>query len=114
MVLPYLRNAGGGAVVNVGSTGGLVPVAGAATYNATKAGLRIFSLALAEELPDSGITVSVILPGPVATDFFLGQIERVPPIVFCQSMSSPQAVARLILDYAADGRPERVIPRGGA
>jgi short-subunit dehydrogenase len=112
LVLPYLRK-GGGAVVNVGSTGGLVPVAGAATYNATKAGLRMFSLALAEELRGSGVTVSVILPGPVATDFFLGQIERIPPVVFCQAMSSPQAVAKLILDCAADGRFERVIPKRG-
>ncbi|MEN6427674.1 MAG: SDR family NAD(P)-dependent oxidoreductase [Phycisphaerales bacterium] len=112
--LPYLRKAGRAAIVNVGSTGGLLPVAGAATYNATKAGLRIFSLALAEELRGAGVTVSVVLPGPVATDFFLGQIEKVPPMVFCQPMSSPQAVARLVLDCAYDGRVERVIPKGGA
>lgn len=110
----YRYHIGDVAIVNIGSTGGLVPVAGAATYNATKAGLRMFSLALAEELRGSGVTVSLVLPGPVATDFFMGQIERVPPVVFCQSVSSPQAVARLVLDCACDGRVERVIPKGGA
>jgi len=114
MVLPYLRRSGGGAIVNVGSIAGLVPVADVATYGATKAGLRAFSLALAEELRGSGITVSVVTPGPVHTKLFSDQIDRVPAVVLCQSLSSPAAVARLILDCAYDGRQERVIPRLGA
>jgi len=114
MALPYLRRSGGGAIVNVGSIAGLVPVGGVATYGAAKAGLRMFSLALAEELRGSGITVSVVSPGPVDTKLFTDQIDRVPPVVLCQSLSSPDAVARLILDCAWDGRPERVLPRFGA
>jgi short-subunit dehydrogenase len=114
MAVPYLRRSGGGAIVNVGSIAGRIPVAGVATYGATKAGLRTFSLALAEELRGSGITVSVVSPGPVDTKLFTDQIDRVPAAVMCQSMSSPAAVARLILDCACDGRLERVIPRLGA
>jgi short-subunit dehydrogenase len=113
MAVPYLRKAGGGAIVNVGSIGGLIPVAGAATYGAAKAGLRAFSFALAGELKGRGITVSVVSPGPVDTDFLGDQIEKVIPIAFSQRMSSPDAVARLILDCAHDGRLERVIPRFG-
>ena len=64
LVLPYLRRAGGGAIVNVASLAGRVPIAGAAAYCATKFGLRAFSFALAEELAGTGITVSAVSPGP--------------------------------------------------
>jgi hypothetical protein len=110
MAIPRLRAAGGGAIVNVGSIGAVISVPGAATYSAAKAGLRAFSFALAEELQGSGITVSVVSPGPVDTDFLAREIEKVLPIAFSQRLSSPDAVARCILDCAHDGRLERVIP----
>ena len=50
IALPYLREAGGGAIVNVGSLAGRTPVPGSATYAATKAGLRSFTYSLYEEL----------------------------------------------------------------
>lgn len=111
LALPYLRQAGGGAIVNVASLAGRVPVPGAATYSATKFGLRAFSLSLAEELRGSGITISVVSPGPVDTEFFTAEIDKVPPMVFSQPMSSAQDVAAIILDCAYDGRFERTIPR---
>jgi len=77
MVLPYLKRVGGGAIVNVASLAGHVPFAGAAVYCATKFGLRMFSLSLAEELEGSGIRVSVVSPGPVDTEFFKGQIDDI-------------------------------------
>jgi len=109
LVLPHLRRAGGGAIVNVASVAGMVPLPEAATYSGSKFGLRSFSLALAEELRGSGVTASVVSPGPVDTGFILG--EDVSDVVFSQKMSSPEQVATLILDCAADGRPERVIPK---
>jgi hypothetical protein len=111
MAIPYLRKAGGGAIVNVGSIATLISVAGAATYSAAKTGLRAFSFALAEELAGSGITVSVVSPGPVDTDSLAREIEKVLPIALSQGVISPEAVARCILDCAYDGRLERVIPR---
>ncbi|MEN6429184.1 MAG: SDR family NAD(P)-dependent oxidoreductase [Phycisphaerales bacterium] len=111
MVLPYLKRAGGGAIVNVASLAGHVPFAGAAAYCATKFGLRMFSLSLAEELEGSGISVSVVSPGPVDTEFFKGQIDDIADYAFSSSMSSAEQVARLILACAFDGRRERAIPR---
>jgi len=110
LVLPYLRRAGGGAIVNVASLSGRIPVAHAATYCATKFGLRAFSLSLSEELRGSGITVSVVSPGPVSTEFFLGGIDLVPDAVFSVTMVEPEEVAACILACAHDGRPERTIP----
>ena len=111
MVLPYLKRVGGGAIVNVASLAGHVPFAGAAVYCATKFGLRMFSLSLAEELEGSGIRVSVVSPGPVDTEFFKGQIDDIADYAFSSSMSSAEQVARLILACAFDGRRERAIPR---
>jgi short-subunit dehydrogenase len=111
MVVPLLRRAGSGAIVNVGSLAGRVPSGGAATYSATKFGLRAFSLSLAEELEGSGITVSVVSPGLVDTEFFADQIESVTPLAFSQPMSTAEQVAERILACAFDGRRERAVPR---
>jgi len=109
-VLPYLRRSGGGAIVNVASLAGRVPIAGAAAYCATKFGLRAFSFALAEELAGSGITVSAVSPGPVGTDFFAGGLDDIPDMMLLPPMSSADRVAGLILACAHDGKRERVIP----
>ncbi len=111
LAIPRLRKRGGGAIVNVASIAGMIPVDHEAVYSATKFGLRAFTFALAEELREEKITVSAVSPGPVETGFILEDIDHVPDIVFAQPMSSAEAVAKLVLDCAADGKPERVIPR---
>jgi hypothetical protein len=111
LVLPYLRVRGRGAIVNVASIAGRIPVGHEAVYSATKFGLRAFTFALQEELEGSGITVSAVSPGPVDTGFIMENLEEVPDLVFAQPMSTAEDVARLILDCAADGTPERVIPQ---
>jgi short-subunit dehydrogenase len=110
LVLPYLRQAGGGAIVNVASLAGRIPLAGAAAYCATKFGLRAFSFSLAEELEGSGITVSAISPGPVDTDFFSGGFDDIPDLMLLPPMRSADQIAELILACAYDGKRERVIP----
>lgn len=58
-----------GRILNVGSTAGMIPGPMQATYFATKAFVNSFSLALDEELRDKGVTVTVLCPGPVKTEF---------------------------------------------
>lgn len=93
--LPHLRS--GGAIVNVASLAGKVPVPHEATYSASKAGLRAFSRALAVELHDKGIHVATVCPGPVDTGFF-GDLSTVPDLVFSQPMSSAEQVAAAVVD----------------
>jgi short-subunit dehydrogenase len=111
LVLPYLRARGRGAIVNIASIAGRIPVGHEAVYSATKFGLRAFTFALQEELQGSGVTVSAVSPGPVDTGFIMENLDEVPDVVFAQPMSSADDVARLILDCAADGTVERVIPQ---
>jgi short-subunit dehydrogenase len=111
LVLPYLRTRGRGAIVNVASIAGRIPVGHEAVYSATKFGLRAFTFALQEELAGSGITVSAVSPGPVDTGFIMENLDDVPDVVFAQPMSTAEDVAKCILDCAADGELERVIPQ---
>ncbi|HET9211021.1 MAG TPA: SDR family NAD(P)-dependent oxidoreductase, partial [Thermoanaerobaculia bacterium] len=60
---------GRGGVLNVASTAGFQPGPLMAVYYATKAYVISFSEALAEELAGTGLTVSVLCPGPTRTGF---------------------------------------------
>ncbi|WP_420139201.1 SDR family NAD(P)-dependent oxidoreductase [Sphingomonas sp.] len=59
-----------GKILITGSIAGLIPGAYQAVYNGTKAYLDSFSYALREELRDTDITVTVLMPGPTETEFF--------------------------------------------
>ncbi len=61
---------GGGKILNVSSTASYMPGPLQATYFATKAFVSSFSVALSEELRDSGVTVTALEPGGVETEFF--------------------------------------------
>ena len=108
--LPHIRDAGGGAVVMVGSLAGRAPLAGAATYAATKAGLRAFALSLADELAGSGIHIGVVSPGPIDTGFIMDEIDQVEDIVYSQPMSSAQDVANAVVKVAAGKAVEIPMP----
>lgn len=97
LVLPYLRTRGRGAIVNVASIAGRIPLGDEAVYSATKFGLRAFTFAMQEELHGSGITMSAVSPGPVDTGFIMDNLDDVPDVVFAQPMSTAEEVARLIL-----------------
>lgn len=60
---------GRGRVLNVGSTAGFLPGPLQAVYFATKAYVNSFSQAIADELRNTGVTVTVLCPGPVKTEF---------------------------------------------
>ena len=61
---------GSGQILNVASTGGTKPSPFACCYTGTKAFVILFSQSLALELKGTNITVSCLLPGPTATEFW--------------------------------------------
>lgn len=111
LAIPRIRQAGGGAIVNVASLAGCTPVPGSVTYAATKAGLRSFSHGLAEELRGSGIHVGVVSPGPVDTGFIMEELDEVTDLSLSQPMSTPEQVAEAILRVAGGGSVEEKLPR---
>lgn len=109
IVLPYLRDAGGGAIINVGSLAGRTPVPNSATYAASKAGLRSLTYSLAEELGDK-IKVAVVSPGPIDTGFIMANIDNTSDLTFSQPMSTAEDVAQAILDLCGNNQREAVMP----
>ncbi|WP_297332887.1 SDR family NAD(P)-dependent oxidoreductase [Flavobacterium sp.] len=69
MVLPKMREANSGHIINVGSVGGDFTTAGAGAYHASKYAVESFSDAMRQELSGFGIKVSLIKPGGVETAF---------------------------------------------
>ena len=67
--LPAMLTNGNGKIMNVASTAAFQPGPLQAVYYATKAYVLLYSEALANELNGTGITVSVLCPGPTATEF---------------------------------------------
>jgi short-subunit dehydrogenase len=65
-----MRARGEGRILITGSIAGYMPGAYQAVYNGTKAFLDSFSYALREELKDTGVTVTCLMPGATETAFF--------------------------------------------
>jgi short-subunit dehydrogenase len=65
-----MRARGKGRILITGSIAGFMPGTYHAVYNATKAFLDSFSFALRAELKDCGVTVTCLIPGATATEFF--------------------------------------------
>lgn len=65
-----MRSRGVGRNLLTGSIAGFMPGSYQAVYNGTKAFINSFSFALREELKDTGVTVSCLMPGATETEFF--------------------------------------------
>jgi short-subunit dehydrogenase len=65
-----MRDAGHGRILITGSIAGFMPGSYQAVYNGTKAFLDSFSYALREELKDTDVTVTCLMPGATETEFF--------------------------------------------
>jgi NAD(P)-dependent dehydrogenase (short-subunit alcohol dehydrogenase family) len=112
--LEPLRRAGGGVIIGVASVEGVRAVPMHAPYTASKWALRGFYDCLRMELMESQdpISVTTILPGPIATPFFenarskVGAMPKPPPPTY-----APEVVARVIV--RASVKPTREVPVGG-
>src|SRR3984957_2167220 len=93
LFLPGMIGRRGGGILNVGSVAGFLPGPNMAVYYATKAYVLSFTEAWAEELAGTGLTVSVLCPGPTATNF--SQVARGQKLRRIQtSKMSAEAVAQ--------------------
>ena len=65
-----MRRKNAGRILITGSIAGFMPGSFQAVYNGTKAFLNSFSFALREELKDTKVTVTCLMPGATETEFF--------------------------------------------
>jgi uncharacterized protein len=76
--LPYLLDHGSGHIVVLSSAAGLRAFPWGAVYGATKAADRAFAEALRHELSGTGVSVTTVYPGEVATEIHAGRRDRLP------------------------------------
>ncbi len=113
-IVPYLKHTRG-RIINLSSVGGIMPLPYQAMYSATKAGVEVFSRALANELKPYGIKVIAVLPGDTKTGFTAARVcegtnERAQRSVARmardeQHGKSPECVAKVIYKAAKKRRP---------
>ena len=96
--LPGMVARGRGGVLNVASLAGMLPMPYLALYGATKSYLVAASRAVASEVAGTGVTVSVLLPGPVDTGFFAHNMQSDEQRTGLLPGLSPEAVARTAID----------------
>lgn len=115
-VVPSMKRAGGGSIVNISSTAGLQGYANLGAYVASKWGVRGLTKTAALELGGHGIRVNSIHPGPIRTPM----IEGVPgvaeglPIARVGEPAEVTAMLLYILEEATYSTGHEFIVDGGA
>ena len=106
---------GQGRILITGSVAGFMPGTFQAVYNGTKAFLNSFSWALRNELQDTGVTVTCLMPGATETEFF-ERADMLDTKVGRAEKDDPVDVAQAGFDamMAGEGDVEGVVQRRAA
>ena len=112
--LPHLRKRRG-AIVNISSVAGKIPLPYMGAYCATKFALNTISSSMRMELKQAGVRVVTVLPGRVATQFHHAAYRdgQNLPGIFQRRKSegvSAERVARVALNALLSGKREVVVP----
>ena len=100
-ILPFMKQKGGGHIVNISSMAGLIGMFGYSLYSATKYALVGFSECLRSELKLFNIKVTLICPPEVKTPFIEEELKTLPPegraVKAFAGLLKPQTVAGAIV-----------------
>ena len=102
-----MRSRGEGRILITGSIAGFMPGSFTAVYNGTKAFIDSFSHALRNELKDSGVTVTCLMPGATETGFF-ERAGMMDTKVGQQEKDDPADVARVGFEAMMEGKADVV------
>jgi short-subunit dehydrogenase len=109
-VLPAMIARRRGHIVNISSVAGLIGTINMSAYCASKFALNGWSESLYHELKPLGVRVSIVCPGPVATEFARDFRDSVPKAPL-HWIVSPEVVSRAVIRALARNRFEVVLPR---
>lgn len=98
-VIPIMKAQGSGAIVNVGSVKGEIAIGG--IYSATKFGIRGLTDSVRREIAGTGIHVSLVEPGYIATEMTAHRSSRMP---------GPDVIVRAIESCLTRTRRRVVVP----
>jgi len=98
-----MRASGEGRILFTGSIAGFMPGSFQAVYNGTKAFIDSFALALRNELKDTGVTVTCLMPGVTDTNFFARADMLDTKVGTQEDKADPAEVARIGFDAMMKG-----------
>jgi uncharacterized protein len=114
-----MKSRGHGAILNVGSTAGMIPTPRIAAYGASKSYVNTFTYALAAELQPHGVTVTCLTPGATRTNFaHAGGIDTYAGKSMLHNIytkgkaGSPTQVAQAGYDALLAGRRQALVGTG--
>ncbi|HMP98174.1 MAG TPA: SDR family oxidoreductase [Cyclobacteriaceae bacterium] len=93
LVIPFMKKAQRGHIINISSVAGTQGIPGMAAYCATKYAVRGLSQSLFKELRPHGIKVTCIYPGSVKTNFF----DKIDSVELNDDMMMPEEIASTVL-----------------
>ncbi|MBA0126558.1 glucose 1-dehydrogenase [Haloechinothrix sp. YIM 98757] len=103
-VLPSMRRAGGGSIVNISSIGGIIAFSGIVSYTASKWAVRGMTKTAAQEFGADGVRVNSVHPGVVATEM-TADSDRSQGMVTDQPLArrgTAEELANLVLFLISD------------
>ena len=109
--LPHLLDGAAGHLVVLSSGAGLRSFPWGAVYGATKAADRLFAEALRHELSGTGVSVTTVYPGEIATGITAHQRERLPDWRATDEELPVEPLADAILDAVENDRRAVYMPR---
>jgi short-subunit dehydrogenase len=101
-ILPDMVTRGAGRVLFTSSVASMMPGTYQAVYNASKSFVQSFAEALRNELKDTGVTVTALMPGPTDTNFF-HRAEMEDTRVGAGTKDDPAVVAKQGFEALMDG-----------
>jgi short-subunit dehydrogenase len=108
--LPHLLDRASGHVVVVASGASLRAFPWAATYGATKSAQSAFAEALRHELSGTGVSVSTVFPGEIATELHAHERDRMPDWYRSGDPIPPERVADAIVGVVEEDRRAAFVP----
>ena len=105
-VVPDMVERGFGRIVQISSVNGEKGQAGQTNYSAAKAGMHGFTMALAQELANKGVTVNTVSPGYIGTDMVRAirpdVLEKIVAGIPVKRLGTPEEIGSIVAWLASD------------
>jgi acetoacetyl-CoA reductase len=105
-VIDDMLDRGWGRIINISSVNGEKGQFGQTNYSAAKAGMHGFTMALAQEVANKGVTVNTISPGYIATDMVKSirqdVLDKIIASIPVRRLGTPEEIASILAWLASD------------
>ncbi|WP_309639831.1 acetoacetyl-CoA reductase [Methylibium sp.] len=105
-VIDEMTDAGWGRIINISSVNGEKGQFGQTNYSAAKAGMHGFTMALAQEVANKGVTVNTVSPGYIGTEMVRAirqdVLDKIVATIPVKRLGTPEDIASMVSWVASD------------